>query len=78
MSLATARLRAEAWRSSIAENVVHFGTFSLQATISIGVATFPGDGKTRDELIDAADHALYRAKGNGRNRVEFAEASAPH
>lgn len=78
MSLATARLRAEAWRSSIAENVVHFGTFNLQATISIGVATFPGDGKTRDELIDAADHALYRAKENGRNCTEFAEASATH
>ena len=38
-------------------------------TISIGLATFPDDGRTVEELIRAADCALYRAKETGRNRV---------
>ena len=42
-------------------------------TISIGVATrVPREGGTARELIDAADHALYQAKHNGRARVEMA------
>ncbi len=38
-------------------------------TISMGVATFPKDGKTSDELIHCADRRLYQAKAQGRNRV---------
>jgi len=38
-------------------------------TISMGVSAFPGQGKTADELIAAADAAMYRAKHEGRNRV---------
>ncbi len=36
---------------------------------TIGVATFPHDADTRDEIIDAADQAMYFAKGSGRNAV---------
>lgn len=39
-------------------------------TVSVGIATFPEDATTARELVDAADQALYRAKGLGRNRVE--------
>jgi diguanylate cyclase (GGDEF)-like protein len=42
---------------------------TISVTISIGVSVFPEHGRTRDELIAAADQALYRAKGEGRNRV---------
>ncbi len=38
-------------------------------TISAGVAAFPAHGKTRDEMIRAADSGLYAAKQAGRNRI---------
>ncbi|KKM12469.1 hypothetical protein SY88_03465 [Clostridiales bacterium PH28_bin88] len=38
-------------------------------TISAGVAGFPEDGCTGEELLDAADTAMYRAKEAGRNTV---------
>jgi diguanylate cyclase (GGDEF)-like protein len=38
-------------------------------TISIGIAEFPADGQTADEVISSADEALYAAKRAGRNQV---------
>ena len=38
-------------------------------TISLGIATFPDDGKNIDDLLQRADAALYAAKENGRNQV---------
>lgn len=43
-------------------------------TISAGVATYPEYGKTRDELMKAADAGMYAAKQAGRNRVCLAPA----
>jgi diguanylate cyclase (GGDEF)-like protein len=40
----------------------------IRITVSVGVAGWSGDG-TPEDLIDAADRALYRAKKEGRNRV---------
>ncbi len=41
----------------------------VAVTASIGVACYPHDSKRRDELVDLADKAMYRAKSVGRNRV---------
>ena len=38
-------------------------------TISLGIATFPDDGKNIDDLLQRADAALYAAKENGRDQV---------
>jgi two-component system cell cycle response regulator len=38
-------------------------------TISMGVATFPDDALTPDDMVKMADQRLYRAKKAGRNRV---------
>ena len=43
-----------------------------QITISVGVAEYPGNGTTPDEVLTKADEALYAAKKGGRNRVEVA------
>src|SRR3546814_14026589 len=38
---------------------------------SIGVAFYPQHGETLHALLRSADMAMYQAKENGRNRVEF-------
>ena len=40
------------------------------ATFSAGIAATPGDGGTVEELLKTADARLYRAKTNGRSRIE--------
>jgi len=75
MAQTAARERAEQWRSAFAGQIVHFGEFRMQATLSIGVATYPGHGTTPQALIRNADRALYRAKTEGRDRVIVADPS---
>ncbi|MDX6696778.1 MAG: two-component system, cell cycle response regulator [Solirubrobacteraceae bacterium] len=49
----------------------------LSTTLSAGVAAARGDAVEYDSLFAAADAALYRAKGEGRNRVVCAAGSEP-
>jgi PleD family two-component response regulator len=44
----------------------------LSVTASIGVATSRRENPSAEEVVQAADKALYRAKAAGRNRVETA------
>ncbi len=44
----------------------------LSVTVSIGVASSAKEDSVPDLVLQAADKALYRAKGNGRNRIETA------
>lgn len=60
---------AEEIRHRVAAHTFERGGVEARTTISIGVASYPEDGKTRQELTHAADAALYRAKRAGGNTV---------
>ena len=64
--LHTAELQCEFLRLAVADLPLGF-----PVTISIGVAQHQA-GESVDDMLARADKALYRAKGNGRNRVERA------
>lgn len=67
-----AQLRAEYFRDQVKTLPIPYGDQNLTLTVSIGIASFPKNGETWEELYEAVDAALYRAKQNGRNRVECA------
>jgi diguanylate cyclase (GGDEF)-like protein len=56
-------------RAALAATVVPFEGADIAVTGSFGVATYPEHALTGDNLIGAADGALYAAKESGRNRV---------
>ncbi|MFH2035058.1 MAG: GGDEF domain-containing protein, partial [Candidatus Zixiibacteriota bacterium] len=41
----------------------------LKVTVSVGISSFPENGKPHEELLAVTDTAMYRAKGSGKNRV---------
>jgi diguanylate cyclase (GGDEF)-like protein len=61
---------AEKLRAIVAEPIVIRGE-SFRLTASIGVALFPDDGDTPENLVKHADTAMYQAKTEGRNAVHF-------
>jgi len=64
-------LVAEALRDSVARASIAYKEQGIPITISIGVhSATPGRKDSLAMLIGEADRALYRAKENGRNRVE--------
>ncbi|MBI3534500.1 MAG: GGDEF domain-containing protein [Deltaproteobacteria bacterium] len=69
--LESALVLAERIRENIANKPFPFMEFQplKKISISIGVATYPFDGKTSDEVLKSADEALYNSKTNGRNQV---------
>ncbi|HLI07161.1 MAG TPA: diguanylate cyclase [Ktedonobacteraceae bacterium] len=63
------RLRAAVAALPLAAREVNGG---IAVTVSVGVAGYPGDGRTADELREQADQAMYWAKRLGRNQVRTA------
>jgi diguanylate cyclase (GGDEF)-like protein len=60
---------AERLRTAISGMAFSAGDHAARITVSIGLATTDTAGVDLDELIIAADAALYRAKGRGRDQV---------
>jgi diguanylate cyclase (GGDEF)-like protein/PAS domain S-box-containing protein len=73
-SLEITTQRAEELREQIVRlQVEYLGQPLGPITASLGVAAFPKHGRNWEELIQAADAALYRAKEEGRNRLVVAQ-----
>jgi diguanylate cyclase (GGDEF)-like protein len=73
-----ALILAERIRDAIQRAVFRLPTGGeLNITISLGIASVPDHGRDAQELIDAADRALYDAKSSGRNRVRVAPPPKP-
>ncbi len=53
---------------------IELNGLSLQISLSIGVARYPGDGSTASELMRSADSALFQAKGEGGNMHRLFDA----
>ena len=60
---------AQRLRSSIEASKIKAFDENIAITVSVGVATYPSDGKDVETLIEKADTALYKAKRKGRNMV---------
>jgi len=57
-------------REQVEKNVIDAGPVGkLKITVSVGVSSFPENGRSQEELVSVADQALYRAKGSGKNLV---------
>lgn len=69
---------AERIRLGVSEHPINARDNQIAVTLSIGVNTSsPVSVEQRDELLQCADHALYRAKENGRNRIECDRRQSP-
>ena len=64
---------AERFREAVASHATLHGDVKLTVTISLGVAGRTPVMESPDDLLRAADSALYTAKAEGRNRVRLAE-----
>jgi diguanylate cyclase (GGDEF)-like protein len=69
-SLETAALAAERLRAAVEDLTLVHPAGGL-VTVSAGVAALHDKASRPDQLFELADQALYRAKENGRNRVEL-------
>jgi diguanylate cyclase (GGDEF)-like protein len=67
--LAGAELVAERIRSTIESHTLSYDMSTINFTVSLGVSTLHADDDA-ESLLKRADEAMYKAKRNGRNRVE--------
>lgn len=55
---------------SVSQEILH-QELPISVTASIGVSFFPEDGDSGDDLLKAADSAMYQGKQRGRNTYQF-------
>lgn len=61
-------------KDHLKKNDIKFNQLRIKITLSLGLAHFPKDAKTRMDLIEKADRALYHAKETGRDRIVIAQS----
>lgn len=66
---------AERLRAAVEAHHISFGGFSGRVTLSLGVAQRSANMGTQDDLLKAADVAVYQAKQSGRNKVVCSTAT---
>ena len=64
-----AALVAERIRDMMASTPLEVDGKQVLCTVSMGAASFPGDGASLDAIVARADRAMYHAKSTGRNKV---------
>jgi diguanylate cyclase (GGDEF)-like protein len=68
--LQEARLIGERIRAQVEDTVIDTGAKGkVRITVSIGVSSYPENGRSEEELVTVADQALYKAKDSGKNLV---------
>ncbi|AWK88108.1 GGDEF domain-containing protein [Azospirillum thermophilum] len=67
--LAGAFQLAERLCDAVRDLRIPYGGAMIRLTVSVGVATLGPDGPTADDMVKAADTAMYRAKNGGRDQV---------
>lgn len=72
MPMDQALARMEECRQEIQNTITPYNLHEISITISGGVSTYNIHGTTQDELLKAADDALYTSKINGRNQLTVA------
>ena len=68
--LVEAQSIGERIRTQVEATIIDTGhTGKVKITVSIGVSSYPENGRSEEELVSVADQALYKAKGSGKNLV---------
>lgn len=66
-----AYLRVEGWLTHFATTIIPYGGAQIISTFSAGIAVYPEDGLTAEQLINQADSLLYQAKEAGKCRIKL-------
>lgn len=64
-------IKIEKIRKIVEQNTIELNGSKSSVTMSFGVAIYPYDGKNLDQLLNHADNMLYKAKDEGKNKVEI-------
>jgi diguanylate cyclase (GGDEF)-like protein len=60
---------AEKIRQGVSELAIETPRDRIRTSLSIGIVTYPEDGRTADQLMISADQAMYSSKRRGKNRI---------
>ena len=76
-NMAQAREFAQRMRQSLEHTALNTVGATIRMTLSIGISQLHAHDSCADAALSRSDAALYRAKKNGRNRIEVEEAPQP-